>query len=175
MLLAHLDQNVNKLLKNAFKVIIENLIFENNRGFKALFNEGTQNEVIDYYEKHKNTKRKGEPRNIRELFWQYNFSESCLATWRNDNETLRNRLFKVENMIKKLLKVRNEMFQMLQNMHDYLMKSGHYKNYQKSDFAEINNFAKASWSRPEATPIKIWNLKTKPADSDEYASDCFSE
>ena len=144
MLLAHLGLNVNKLLKNAFKVIIENLIFENNRGFKSLFNEGTQNEVIDYYEKHRNNPRKGEPRNIRELFCKYNFSDTCIATWRNDNEVYRNRLFKVENMIKKLLKVRNEIFTMLSRMHDYIIKSGHYKGYQKSDFAEVTKFTKTA-------------------------------
>ena len=116
-----------KVLKDAFRLIIDHIIPTHVKSFKVIFNQGSHIKFLDQYEKIKQSTKqhkfcKKEEDTVFDIFSKYNFSDSVVKSWKAD-VGIQEALSELEKLIHDLLKVRNKIFKTLNSMNDYFTKT----------------------------------------------------
>ena len=168
-----------KVLKEAFRVIIDYIVPIHVKTFKVGFNQGSHIKLLDQYEKIKQSNKqhkfcKNKEDSVFDIFSKYKFSDSVIKSWKADSG-LQEGLSELEKLVHDLLKVRNSIFKTLNSMNDYFTNSGVYLGYTKQDLVEYAKFVSHVKTRQELDPVNLWNLPSKKPQSDVYEDCCLSE
>ena len=116
-----------KVLKDAFRVIIDYIVPVHVKTFKALFSQGSHIKLLDQYKKIRQSSKphkfcKKEEDSVFDIFSKYDFSDSVIKSWKDDVGLLKG-MSELEKLIHDLFKVRNSIFKTLSSMNDYFLNS----------------------------------------------------
>ena len=168
-----------KILKDAFRTIIDNIVPSRIKSYKMIQNYGSVDKFLDQYVKardsvkaHKFAKEKNET--VLDIFCKFSFSDSLIQTWRAD-VGMKSNLLKLEKCMHELIRARNKIFAILELMNEYFTKSGVYLSYSKEDLSEFFKFVNYLKTHPDYSPINLWRLPVKQSESDVYEDSCLSE
>lgn len=122
-----------KTLKQAFRTIIDNALPLELRSILGVFNEVKPSKLIKlmkdankYNTTYKFMKESTET-TVNDIFRQVNFSKSLLEQWAINEVGFTNILNSVKHCILDLVKLRNKLFMILKEGHNFHFESGIYK------------------------------------------------
>ena len=115
------------------------------------YDENPEEESIDH-------KFKSE---LEENIYKYTFSDSLINRWKTVGPETRRYLSTMKEYMHDLVKLRNNIFKVLQKTEDHFYSSNIYSGYTKEDMKQLLSFWADMKGSEMLTPHNLWGLKIK--------------
>ena len=136
-----------QLIKNWFRIIIENIIDDWLKATIAWIDNTPQSKISTLWKSSYNGKMKSkrfktsDENEITRFINDIQFSDDILKEWTSWWKTFKIDIEKLRKMVKKLVKLRNNILNLLKRMHESWNKDGTEYNYTKQDFISMITLA----------------------------------
>jgi len=184
-----------KVLKDAFRTIIDNVIPLQFKVFLTMFTQSTPARCIKLgkdknkynrtaYKFHKATTsastttkagaKDGCGEDIEEILSRFTFSDRVLDQWKVSTDIFHGLLKKIRKNVKKLVKIRNVLFSLLKKIHDTFYDNNVFDAYTRQDICQLGKLSTLMKGSDLISPHKLWLLSEKTTAEDEFLDDQYS-
>ena len=163
-----------QLIKDWFKLIIENIIDDRMKAVIAWINNLPLSKFCNMMKPSKSGKDKNKRFKISEeteiirLAGDIQFSEEMSEEWVNGSKFFKKEISKLSDMMNGLVKMRNNILNHLRFLQDYWNRNEEGSKYTKSDFISISTFANRFKNTKYTNLFNLWNIPRKSDSSWVY-------
>lgn len=191
-----------KVLRHAFRTIIQNILPLQFKVYLAMFTQSTIPKLIKlgrdknkYNRRHYKFRRvstmendtntdinkpqlseksAGLEESIEEILDEFSFTDNILDHWERTAGQFHTNLKTLRGYVQKLVKTRNKILTLLKTMHEYFYDSDMYKGYSKKDISELGKLCQRMKGSSYVSPHNLWMVSKKTTAEDEYEDDQLS-
>lgn len=171
-----------KTIKNAFKVIIDNIVCRETKAAMAILNNISVRRWVSICRANKRTKKAKyklqedpEKLDIESFVGSLKFSNTILDKWEKCGRDYKEDIEKFKRLIRKLVRTRNKILTHLKSNHDFLYSSKLYEHFMKQDHVTISEMANWFKDTPYVNPHELFDIPKKTTKEDEYQGDELTE